>query len=167
MRWQTANMFVISLFLVCCINPDLLSCRERPGPGTTPPDPDKSPFEMCIWEWLSMCELGGLSLIFCHMCVHAQLLQSCPTLCDPIDCSPPGSSVRGILQARIPAWVAFSSPGNCPDPGLKPESLMCLLHWQVGPLPLAPPGKPHKLSKYICCSPQRTYRWFCFKTPAQ
>ena len=38
-----------------------------------------------------------------------QLLQSCPTLCDPIDCSPPGSSVRGILQARILEWVAMPS----------------------------------------------------------
>ena len=38
----------------------------------------------------------------------AKLLQSCPTLCDPIDCSPPGSSVPGILQARILEWVAIS-----------------------------------------------------------
>ena len=35
--------------------------------------------------------------------------QSCLTLCDPMDCSPPGSSVHGILQARILEWVAFSS----------------------------------------------------------
>ena len=34
--------------------------------------------------------------------------QSCPTLCDPMDCSPPGSSVHGILQARILEWVATS-----------------------------------------------------------
>ena len=33
--------------------------------------------------------------------VRAKLLQSCPTLCDPTDCSPPGSSVRGVLQARV------------------------------------------------------------------
>ena len=33
--------------------------------------------------------------------------QSCPTLCDPMDCSPPGSSVQGILQARILEWVAI------------------------------------------------------------
>ena len=38
----------------------------------------------------------------------AKSLQSCPTLCDPIDGSPPGSSVPGILQARIPEWVAVS-----------------------------------------------------------
>ena len=38
----------------------------------------------------------------------AKLLQSCPTLCDPMDCSPPGSAVPGILQARTPEWVAIS-----------------------------------------------------------
>ena len=40
--------------------------------------------------------------------MHAKSLQSCQTLCDPIDCSPPGSSVRGILQARILEWVVIS-----------------------------------------------------------
>ena len=39
-------------------------------------------------------------------CMHGKSLQSCPTLCDPMDCSPPGSSVQGILQARILEWVA-------------------------------------------------------------
>ena len=38
----------------------------------------------------------------------AKSLQSCPTLCDPIDGSPPGSSIPGILQARILEWVAIS-----------------------------------------------------------
>ena len=38
----------------------------------------------------------------------AKSLQSCPTLCDPIDSSPPGSSVPGILQARTLEWVAIS-----------------------------------------------------------
>ena len=38
----------------------------------------------------------------------AKPLQSCPTLCDPIDSSPPGSTVPGILQARIVEWVAIS-----------------------------------------------------------
>ena len=37
----------------------------------------------------------------------SEVAQSCPTLCDPTDCSPPGSSVRGILQARVPEWVAI------------------------------------------------------------
>ena len=38
----------------------------------------------------------------------AKSLQSCPTLCDPIDCSPPGSPIPGILQARTLEWVAIS-----------------------------------------------------------
>ena len=42
-------------------------------------------------------------------CVRAKLLQSCQTLCDAMDCSLPGSSVHGILQARILEWVAMSS----------------------------------------------------------
>ena len=40
--------------------------------------------------------------------VHAKLLPSCPTLCNPMDCSPAGSPVHGILQARILEWVAIS-----------------------------------------------------------
>ena len=43
------------------------------------------------------------------VCVCAKSLQSCPTLWDPMDCSPPGSSVHGILQARILEWVAMPS----------------------------------------------------------
>ena len=44
-------------------------------------------------------------------CMHAKSLQSCLILCNPMDCSPPGSSVHGILQAKILEWVAmpFSS----------------------------------------------------------
>ena len=43
----------------------------------------------------------------------AKSLQSCPTLCDPIDGSPPGSSVYGILQARILNWIAVSFSNAC------------------------------------------------------
>ena len=46
----------------------------------------------------------------------ANLLQSCPTLCDPMDCSPPGSSVHGILQARILEWVAMPSSRRSSQP---------------------------------------------------
>ena len=47
--------------------------------------------------------------------------QSCPTLCDPMDCSPPGSSVHGILQARAPEWAAtaFSIGSAVPLPSVK------------------------------------------------
>ena len=43
-----------------------------------------------------------------HAAAAAKSLQSCPTLCDPMDCSLPGFSVHGILQARTPKWVAIS-----------------------------------------------------------
>ena len=42
------------------------------------------------------------------VCVCVLVAQSCPTLCDPMDCSPPGFSVHGILQARILEWVVIS-----------------------------------------------------------
>ena len=45
-----------------------------------------------------------------HVCLRAQSLQSCLALCDPMDCSPPGSSVPGISLARILDWVAISFP---------------------------------------------------------
>ena len=45
---------------------------------------------------------------FMHTAAAARSLQSCPTLCNPIDGSPPGSTVPGILQARILEWVAIS-----------------------------------------------------------
>ena len=53
------------------------------------------------------------------MCVCAQL---CPTLCDPMDCNPPGFSVHGILQARILEWVAISSSMGSSQPRIKPTS---------------------------------------------
>ena len=51
-------------------------------------------------------------------------LQSCPTLCHPMDCSPPGSFVHGILQARILEWVPCPPPGDLPNPGIESESLI-------------------------------------------
>ena len=70
--------------------------------------------------------------------VHEMLVgQSCPSLCDPMDCSPPGSSIHGISQARILEWVAISfwsgnngiretaisSSRDLPDPGIEPSPL--------------------------------------------
>ena len=41
---------------------------------------------------------------------ESEVAQLCPTLCDPMDCTLPGSSLHGILQARVPEWVAISTP---------------------------------------------------------
>ena len=50
--------------------------------------------------------------------------QSCPTPCDSMDCSWPGTSVLEILQVRILEWVAFPSPGDLRDPGIERGSLI-------------------------------------------
>ena len=57
-----------------------------------------------------MQPLDLIHTVYIHTYIHkyAKSLQSCPTLCDPIDCSPPGSPVPGILQARTLEWVAIS-----------------------------------------------------------
>ena len=48
-----------------------------------------------------------ITLYYLHLCVHTKSHQSCSALCDPMDCSLPNSSVRGILQARILEQVAI------------------------------------------------------------
>ena len=48
--------------------------------------------------------------------------KSCPILCNPMDCSPPDSSVNGISQARILEWLPFPSPGDLPYPRIEPAS---------------------------------------------
>ena len=56
--------------------------------------------------------------------VGSACTQSCLTLSNPMDCSPPGSSVHGVLQARILEWVPCSPPGDLANPGIEPKSLM-------------------------------------------
>ena len=57
-------------------------------------------------------------------CVCAKSLQLFPALCDSMDCSPPGSFVLEILQARILEWFAYLPPGNLPDPGNESVALV-------------------------------------------
>ena len=73
--------------------------------------------------------------------LHAKSLQTCLTLCNPMDCSLPGSPVHGILQARILEWLAMLSFRGSSQPRYQTH-ISCLLHWQTGSLPLTPPGKP-------------------------
>ena len=72
---------------------------------------------------------------------HCLVTQSCLTLCHPMDCSPPGSSVHGILQARILEWVAI--PFSRGSSRLRDQThIFCLLHWQASSLPLSYLGSP-------------------------
>ena len=61
----------------------------------------------------------------CLKVKEREVSQLCPTLCDPVNCSPPGFSVHEILQARILEWVACPPPGDLLDPGMEPMSLTC------------------------------------------
>ena len=66
------------------------------------------------------------------MKVKVKVVQSCPTLCDPMD-----YTVHGTLQARILEWVAFPSPGDLPNPGIEPRAPAL----QVDSLPAEPQEK--------------------------
>ena len=72
--------------------------------------------------------------------VKLLLSQSCLTLCNSMDYTLSGSSVRGILQARILEWVAIPSPGHLPNPGVRSISLAL----QADSSSSEPPGKPIK-----------------------
>ena len=63
--------------------------------------------DICILESLHCSPESVTALLIGYA---AESLQSCPTLCDPVDSSPPGSPIPGILQARTLEWVAISSP---------------------------------------------------------
>ena len=68
---------------------------------------------------------------------ESEVAQSCPTLCNPMDCSLSGSSVYGIFQARCWSGLPFPSPGDPPEPGIEPWSP----ELQADALPSEPPGK--------------------------
>ena len=75
---------------------------------------------------------------------ESEVAQSCLTLCDSVDCSPPGSSVHGILQARILEWIAISFSRGI-FPGIEPRSPTL----QANALTSEPPGKPPQCNH--CC----------------
>ena len=92
-------------------------------------------------------------------CMRAKWLQSCLTHCEPTDCSPPGSSVHVILQARLLEWVAMPSSRRSSNPAIEPTSpvspalqdslpgktwantpvmVFCVPHWWSVHFPLLP-----------------------------
>ena len=91
------------------------------------------------------------SYYFC-VCVCVLVTQSCLTLCDPVDCSPPSSSVHGTLQTIILEGVACPPPAHLPDPGIKPGSPAL----QADSFPSEPPGKP-SLNVLACKTPLLPY----------
>ena len=85
------------------------------------------------WTWV-FCIAGRFFTNLATKERKKESIQSCPTPCDPMDCSLPGSSVHGILQSRILEWVAISFFRVLANPGL-PHCGQTVNH-------LRPPGKP-------------------------
>ena len=99
-----------------------------------------STFYLCIYLYIHLflnlsliyvlscmsCLSTHASIHLSSICLGAKSLQSCLTLCDLMDCSPPGSSVHGILQARTLEQAAISSSTDTfPTQGLNPSLLYC------------------------------------------
>ena len=74
------------------------------------------------WRCSRTGQFSGADNHCMRACMHKSL-QSCPTLCDPVDCSPPGASVRGTLQARTLEWAVMPSSVDLRYPETEPSSL--------------------------------------------
>ena len=77
--------------------------------------------------WNRYCYLTKMKELTRVQSTECSVIQSCLTVYNHMDCSPRGSSVHGISQARILEWVAMPPPGDLPEPGIEPH-LFHLLH---------------------------------------
>ena len=89
----------------CGFNPWV---RKMPWRRKWQPTPVSLPEEFHGQRSLAGYSPWGHMWSWTCVCMHAQSLQFCLTLCEPLDCGPPGSSVHGIPQVRILEWVAIS-----------------------------------------------------------
>ena len=106
-----------------------------------------------FWNWKIIKNEGKLTEILSFLSFCAQSLQSCLTLCSPMDCSPLGSSVHGILQARILEWVAKPSPRGLSQP--RDWTWVCCI---TGKLLLNQQGSPPFHSRCSHCQFRRCNR---------
>ena len=88
-------------------------------------------------KWFLKWNLLLIMTFFKHF-EYTKLIQSCLTLCYPMNFSLPGSSVHRLLQVQILEWIAMPSFREYPKPRSN-QSLLCVLHWQESSLPVAPP----------------------------
>jgi len=123
------------------IEPCIISlCKKNPFP------PKTSLSNMSAWE------------LSCFSCVRRW---------DSMDCSPPGSTVHGILQARILECVAMPSSRGPSTQASNPH-LLCFLHWRVGSSPLTPPLTAHWAAQILPKTSQKKWkRWFATNIPWQ
>ena len=104
---------------------------------------NKTYFKVCVSPFKPCCRF--------ITCVHDKSFQLCPIFCDSVDCSLPDSSALGILPARISEWIAISSSRGSSWPR-DWTHVSCLLRWQEGSLPPAPPGKAYRIG--LCNIPR-------------
>ena len=103
---------------------------------------------------------------YCLFTVKCEAVLSLRSLCGPVECSSPGSSVHGIFQARNTGGGCIPTPGDLPDPGIEPVSLALpalaggfftpsATWWrrQWHPTPVLLPGESHGRRSLVGCSP--------------
>ena len=111
-----------------------------------------------IWGRMNTCKYMAESVVclpetittllisYAAAAAAAKSLQSCPTLCDPMDCSLPGSSIHGIFQGRVLEWGAIATHT---DNSMSKQSRRRQWH----PTPVLLPGKSHGRRSLVGCSP--------------
>ena len=124
-------LYVSQPLTYCRVQGAIYSTLQKPGMEKN--------LKMCIDIYVYL----HCFAVYLHHCqstmkCEEKVAQSCPTLCDPTDCRPPGSSVHGILQASILEWVAIPFSRDLPDLGVEPEPPAL----PAGSLPSEPQGKP-------------------------
>ena len=104
---------------------------------------------MCVCLYVYVCVYMCVCVYTVHTDIHTMehccclVADSCLTLCIPMDCSPPGSSVHGISQARILEWVTIFFSKDLPDSGIRSESPALA----GGFFTTKSPGKPYRAIK--------------------
>ena len=111
-------------------------------PSSPPINRGISPFTLAMYRAINpvcvcVCVCVCASM---HVCVLVTL--PCLTVCNPMDCSPPGFSAHGILQARILEWVAIAFSSGSSEPRDQTQ----VSHIAADSLPPEPPGKPQYLA---------------------
>ena len=122
--WQRLGPFIFAVsFRALSLAHGLLVAAggiQLPAPtGVKPGPPALRAGNLSPW---TTREAPPIMVLFLRPSRKVSVAQSCPTLCDPMDCSLPGSSVYGIFQGRILEWVVVPSPGDLPNPGIEPRS---------------------------------------------
>ena len=123
---KSFDFFIVFIFQTFFYHAAWLVGSQFPNQGLNPGSqqlkavnalsPNHQRARVCVCVCVRVCERV-------RAYTHSKSLSSCPTLCDPMDYSPPDTSVHGILQARILSGLPCPSLEDLPNPGVEPTSL--------------------------------------------